>query len=601
MIRRPSASLPCFFLILACGAAGSAGGETRVEGSLAPSSVEVGEAAALTIHIEGAGSIEGEPDLTAPEGVRIRGGGESRSFSLMNGRFAQSLEKQYLVVPLREGEFTIGPFDVKVSGRLYRIGPFPLSAAKGGATPGVPPTRGGGQTPRGGAGPAPGAAGTPPLTLTASATPSDVYVGQQLLLTLSFLRRADTRVIGARFAPLELEGFWKEELPPERHATRRLGNAAYEANELLFALFPTRPGELTIPPAKIDVQYRDPDARSRNDPFAIFGFGGREKEEELSGPPIAVHVRPLPPGAPAEFTGAVGSYEIRGRTDRAAAVQGEPLTWTIEIEGEGNISAIQGPRFPEIPGCRGYDAGGDVNTRRTNDRIGGVKSFARVLVPESAGVLELPRLAWAYFDPRDGRYRTLGTEARRIQVAAAQAAGGGEGTAGRLGSAIRGIRTESRLVPQAAERPWTLVSFWVLQAVPTAALLAGFAVRRARERRAKDPAGTKMRMAPRRLRESLRLVEMERVDPWGRLIHAVEGFLADRYGPEVRGLTREALAGFLEERGAAPEIAARMAGLLARADALRYTPAAGASGTEIGGAVRDVAECAAHLGRRIRA
>ncbi len=582
--------------------------EVRVDGSLDPQTVEVGQSAVLTITIEGAGSMEGDPRLVAPDGIRTRDAGESRSFSLVNGKFTQSIQRQILIVALRPGTYTLGPVEVRASGRAYPIGPFTLTAIQASGAPiPVPPAQrqpGPGQRslmpPGASSGGDASPSGAPPVAVEMRADPAEVYVGQQTTLHIAFLRRAEVPVVDARFNPPATEGFWKEDLPPERQGTRMRGEVSYAATEILIALFPTRSGDLQVLPASVDVRYRDPRDRQPRDPFGFFGIGGRMREASPASGVVSIHALPLPAGAPSSFTGAVGRFTIDASLDRPDAVQGEPITWTLSVEGEGNVSSIEGPPFPEIPGCRGYDAGNEVKTTKSQDRIGGKKRFSRVLVPEAAGTLEFPRIAWAFFDPEGARYRTLEIPARRINVAPSKSAGA-DGSAGRLGGAIRGNRRNGRLVSMASERPWSRPAFWILQTIPVAALVAGFLFKRRREEILKDPGGARMRQAPRKLRLALAAVEADRIDPWGRLSRALEDFLADRYGPEIRGMTRPGLAAYLAARGVPASTGDRLSGLLEKSDTLRYAPGSASAQEEVARGVLEAADCAGNIVGRPRA
>ncbi len=562
--------------------------EVRVTGSLDPSAVTLGEPATLTITIEGSASFEGEPDFHAPDGIRVRSGGESRNFSLVNGRFSQTLQRQYAVLALRGGAYTIGPVTVKVSGRSYSLGPYSLTAGAGTTPPpaGTPADRGSADD-AGDRGP------TPPIAVEMRVEPAEVYVGQQAILSVRFLTRADIAVLDARFIAPESEGFWKVDLPQVPQSVVRRGGASYRVSEVRMALFPTRVGELKIDPARVHVQYRD-SRRDPNDPFSFFGMGGREREAEPASNACTVRAKALPKPEPPGFGGAVGRFSMDARFDRETGAQGQPITWTVTIEGDGNVSSIEGPRFPDLPGCRGIDGGSDVKSRQDAQTVGGSKSFSRVLIPEAAGGLEIPNLTWAYFDPEDGRYRTLSIPARRISIAAASVAQDAGG--GRIGGALRPIRNSSRLSPLAGERPWRQAGFWILQIVPMGALAAGIFARRRRLMIERDPTGARVRHAPRQLARALRGVETDRQDPWGALVRAVEDFLDGRYGSEIRGLTRSALAAHLVSAGANPEAAQSMAALLERADTLRFTPRSDSTRDDLSGAVRTAADCAARMG-----
>jgi len=589
---------PWFVAILALVVwSGAAAGEVRVTGAIDPETVEVGESAVLTISVEGAGSVDGTPRMNAPDGISIRSAGESRNFSMVNGRISKSIVLQFVVIALRPGAFTIGPIEVQAGGRAYTAGPFRLTATQGGG--GSPPAtvpRSPGRPPQGEPNDAGSAqAGAPPIFVDMRAEPTEVSVGQQTTLLIRFWRRADVDVLDAGFIPPETEGFWKEDLPPERHSQASRGGATYDLTEIRMALFPTRAGDLTVSPARVHVQYRDPGG-NRGDPFSFFGLGGRQREAEPASNPVSVRARALPKPAPAGFLGAVGRYTIEARPDRDGARQGEPFTWMVTIEGEGNISAVEGPRFPDIPGCRGLDGGNSAKTTKDGDVVGGSKSFSRILIPESAGNLELPSLSWVVFDPREGRYVALTVPSRRIPVVAATGIAADDASRGRVGAAIRGIRSSTRLRSLSTERPWKQAGFWLLQLIPIGALAAAFVLQRRRARIERDPAGARMRRAPRKLRAALAAVAADREDPWGALVHALDEFLVDRYGAEIRGMTRPALGEALVERGCDPGVSASLVSFLEQADARRYTPAIGSGeGDGITGAIGQAADLAARL------
>jgi hypothetical protein len=573
--------------LLLAGAIAPAVAEVRVTGALDPQAVSLGEAAVLTISLEGSGTFEGEPNFHAPEGVRVRGAGESRNFSLVNGHFSQTLQRQYMLLAMREGTYTVGPVDVRVSGRSYSIGPYTFTVGPGAAPPaGGPGDRGGGDDGQ-------DRSPTPPIAVEMSVEPQDVYVGEQTILSVRFLTRSDVAVLDAQFVAPESQGFWKVDLPQVPPATVRRGGAAYRVSEIRMALFPTRAGDLKIDPAKVHVQYRD-SRGNPNDPFSFFGMGGREREAEPASNACVVHAKALPKPEPPGFTGAVGRYSIGAKVDRTQGAQGQPITWTVTIDGEGNVASIEGPRFLDLPGCRGLDGGSDVKTRQDTKVVGGTKSISRVLIPDGAGNLEIPALGWAYFDPAEGHYRSVATQALKINVAPASASG--DAGAGRIGGALRPIRTVTHLRSLGSERPWREGWFWILQVLPVGALVAGGVLRRQRLQVERDPLGTRMRHAPRRLSRALRAVETDARDPWGALVRAVEDFLDGRYGSEVRGLTRSALSPYLVQHGANPEAARVIAALLERADTLRYTPRTEGTREDLAAAIREAGDAAARLG-----
>lgn len=577
-------------LLLAC--AGIARGESRVGAALSPLEVQVGERAVLTITVEGGGSVEGEPRWSLPEGLSVRSAGESRNFTMINGKFSQSTERRYLITPLRPGRFEIPAFDVRVSGRAYTLGPWTLTAAADSGTPAPGPSPTPGAT-KGSPPSSPAPSGEAPVRVEMTVEPQNLFVGQQAILSIRFLQRADVTVYDARFIPPETEGFWKEDMPQIPRGVERRAGASYDVTEIRMALFPTRPGRLEISPARVRVQYR----MVRRDPFSLFGFSGPDREEEPASGVCAVSVKPLPEPAPDGFTGAVGSFEAKVSLDRPQGVQGEPLNWTVEIAGQGNIAALKGPVFPEIPGCRGLDGGESVDRSRDTRAVGGVKRITRILIPDRAGAVRIPDMEWAYFDPAARRYERLDLPGRSLAVAPASDAPAVGAQAHRIGGGLRPIFSRTRLHPMAAERPWTAPVYFAAAAVPVAALGFAWTVRRRRESERLDPEGARIRRAPARLRRSLALASQDAADPWGSLARGLEDYLIAQFGPEVRGLTRPALRRRLVEMGGEAGAAERIAAVLERADANRYLPSGRRDAKEFEEALRVAAESAGSLKR----
>jgi hypothetical protein len=118
---------------------------------------------------------------------------------------------------------------------------------------------------------------------------------------------------------------------------------------------------------------------------------------------------------PPSFSGAVGAFEVGSRLSAREAEAGDPLTFTLEIRGEGNFERMQAPQIPEVDGWRVYPprarmAEGDVPYR-------GVKTFEYILTPIHESVSEIPAVAFSWFDPsREAWEETvLGSDPVRIR------------------------------------------------------------------------------------------------------------------------------------------------------------------------------------------
>ena len=241
-----------------------------------------------------------------------------------------------------------------------------------------------------------------------------VLVGEQVdVLTAAWFPR-ELRLRLRRPPTLEppsFAGVWSypQPVPPGIAATKRVGDTWYDVYIYHQVIFPITPGPLEGTPAVLRYSV----------PLAFQFFSQEDRYELRSGAP-RVGVLPLPEeGRPAGFDGAVGSgltllREIDG-TPRA----GEPVGVRFVLSGRGNVSLWPPPflRWPD--GTQVYPEG----TRERLDAVGGVlggsKTFAFLVVPDSSGALPIPTVTYHYFDPVPATYQHTDVAGLRIPVAPA--------------------------------------------------------------------------------------------------------------------------------------------------------------------------------------
>jgi hypothetical protein len=122
------------------------------------------------------------------------------------------------------------------------------------------------------------------------------------------------------YEPPQFVGFWHPQKPSiSQYYANGSDGAVYDVIELTTWLFPTTPGQATIDPATVTTA------------GGFFSDGVQVQSD-----PIAIEVKPLPAGAPADFNGAVGQFEIKATPDRLSTRLGEPVTLQVELNGSGN-------------------------------------------------------------------------------------------------------------------------------------------------------------------------------------------------------------------------------------------------------------------------
>jgi hypothetical protein len=186
------------------------------------------------------------------------------------------------------------------------------------------------------------------------------------------------------------------------------------------------------------------------------------------------------------------------------------------------------------------------------------------------------------FDPVQKQYRTLRTEPIPLRVTPAQAGmPTSEATPQNLlpAGGIRPIRLRLSAV-QSAAPPWTQPWFWPLLSTPPfgLALLLGLAgLRRMLQ---VDPGEKRVRLArgaaARRLKGSRALLQRgESQTFYAEVARAVTGYLLDKQGLAVLGLTRDELAAALRQRGHGEDTVRRVIRVLDDCDRARFAPGSG--------------------------
>ncbi len=149
--------------------------------------------------------------------------------------------------------------------------------------------------------------------------------------------------------------------------------------------------------------------------FGLFTRPTVEQYLIVSSQPSLV-VRPLPLPAPANFQKAVGEFNLESTVVPQAAAVGEPVTWTLKLEGTGNWP--EGLTLPSREVSRDFQVIRPQVNRTTKDGslFDGSISEDVVLVPTKPGTYTLGPVNYSYFNPKDGRYQTLTTRAVTVIV-----------------------------------------------------------------------------------------------------------------------------------------------------------------------------------------
>lgn len=511
------------------------------------------------------------------EGFAIVGSTSSSNLAMINGVPSFQLGYDYALQPMRSGDLVVPSFTIDINGRTYRTEPIPISVTVG-TQPTVSPAQA-----------APGAvAPGERFFITAGVDKPEAWLGEQIVYTFRLFQAANLGQQPSYGAP-PFTGFWQRRESSQRSDRVLVGDRLYLVTDLDTYLFPTRSGDIEIPPARLSLVGDLNDARHR-----------------LATEPISVRIRPLPDDAPPAFGGAVGRYGLAASAAPTDVAVDEPVRLTLTLSGEGNVETAPDPAWPELAGWQSYDDGQTQAVEARDGRIVGQRTWRRLYVPSRPGAAQLPAVRYAYFDPQRGSYAVAETAPIDVRVRPASNAGAAAPAAtdpaDRAVPMVDGImpvpdtsrwRTDAPLLepdipPPGAQTGWgtlgrgraaaarvTRLGYWLLWFGPFAVVALDIGrLRRARRLAAqRNVYGARVRAAADAARREMVAASSAGAVPAVALADAVRAVLSAAIGPRVAGVAHDALLPLLEARGLGTELARRAVEALALGDAAAWRPA----------------------------
>lgn len=543
--------------------------EIAVRAQVDRTNVTLEDQISLQVIVEGRVRSVEDPERPAMDGFDLYVQGRSQSMQIVNGDVSASTIFSYLLVPKREGKFTVPPFVVRAAGKEFKTEPITISV-------------GGSPTPRG----APGGRNGEPeeradreVFVLSRVDKQNAFVNEQVLYTFYLYRAVD--VTNMNYSQPGFQGFWVEKLKDnEKQYYKVLNGRRYIVHEVTTALFPTTSGKLTIEPSSLQLVML-------TTPFG-FSLFDRGVERVLKTKALEVDVSALPVAAkPAIFEGAVGEgLQLSAKIDRAEVAEGDPVTLTVRVEGSGNVKTFSKPKLPDLPQFKSYDSDSKTDVQAL-ERVAGSRTWEIVLVPKDEGDYQIAPLRLAYFDTNEGRYRTLETKPMHVTVVKGTGAGSVASSASEdqpvqqqdiqiLGKDLAHIHTDVAVSDQ-----WTPLYrrgvFAALMPLPLCAALGATLLRRRRHRFATDVAlarSTRARkLAVKRLAAARQALGANQGEAfYAEVQRALRQYVGDKLNASAAGMTHGDLEDSLRAAQLPDDLIARLIAMLERCDAARFAP-----------------------------
>lgn len=528
-------------------------------------------------------------DFTPPsfEGFEVLAGpvqSTSTNYQNINGQSSTTHTRSYTytVRVVQEGKVTVPSASIKIGKDTYTTDPKTVETVKG-------------QVPDGGSSSAGQRAGDD-LRLRVSVSKTRVVVGEPVIVTLKLYVQSSA-ISGfedVRFPTFD--GFWSQEIDAPQNiqfVRENYDGQIYNAALLRrYMLLPQQTGTLTIEPSELvcllQIQAEQTGPRSIFDDF----FSSYQTiRKRVASEPVTINVSALPAGAPASFTGGVGSFRLSAGFDSDSVAAHEATSLKITISGTGNINLVDAPKVRLPADFESYDVRKTENITTGASGSTGTLTFEYPFIPRAPGTFDLEPVEFTYYDIDAGRYRTLSSGPLSLKVgegtrtdAAVIPSGVSKRSVESLGEDIRFISTTTNL--RKAGR--MMVSSPAMIIIPTVILLAAAAVwvllARSIVRRS-DVAGTRnrkaMKVARARLKNASAFLRQGLYGAFYEELHkALHGYISDKLMLPVADLTRERIGEELRARGKDEAVIQELSDILDACEYARYAPASGSEAME---------------------
>lgn len=558
-----------------------------------PLTVAVGEAFRVEF------ALNAKPDedsFKAPsfEGFDVLAGpavSQGSSVQIINGSMTKSVSYTYtfVLLPQAAGNVTVGAAEVKVDGTTYRTRPLPVEIVNEGEGSGAR-QQSGSHRPDDAQTDAQSQIGKDDILLRAVVSRTSVYKNEPLHVAFKLYTRVPYVNIVPESAP-SFNGFWSQDLtdPNAGRVGRETYNGkVYETRVLYdYLLYPQQVGALAIEPVEMTVVAQVV-VQSRNaDPFFGSGREVYNVPRKVQSQRAAVTVKPLPTGAPASFSGAVGNFTMDTQfpSERIAANSG--ATVTVKISGTGNLTFVQAPKLPLPTSFEQYNVKTTESINTSSSGISGYRQFEYPFIARAEGTYDLEPVEFTFFDPQRMQYVTLKSKPMTLEITP-DARGGGDAVVmqGRgmskeevkmLGQDIRYIKLKGAQLRSEREPFIFSAAYWIL----LGGILVVFAMiyvalrRQIREsqnvvlvrgKRANKVAVQRFRAARRYMEEQNRHAFYEE------MLRALWGYMSDKFNIPVANLTKENVREELHKRGVSSEDSQRFTAIITQCDEAQYSP-----------------------------
>ena len=548
----------------------------------APQSVVMGEQFRLTFVVNAEGKeprVQEMPDFDV-----LMGPSQSTSYSSswVNGKNTSetTVSFTYILMPKKEGTYTIAPATIKVKGATYSSNGLSIKV--------LPADKSGKSSSNSSSGTSSATISNDDFFVRMIVSKANVYEQEGFLVTFKLYAARPCGLSGAKFP--EFEGFLAQEidLPDKQWVQDHYNNRNYFTVDLKqVVLYPQRSGQLTIGKGTYDATIRISTPSKARSIFDDFFDSYRDMNKQLVSQPATINVKPLPSGKPASFSGAVGNFTMTASLSNDHVKANEAVTVKVKISGNGNLKVLKNPEVIFPNDFDVYDPKVDVDTKTTTSGVTGSKNIEYMAIPRYAGDFEIPAVSFSYFDTKSQSYKNLTSDSFKLHVdkgdnSSATASSvtnySNKESVKYLGQDIRFLKTRGiHFITRRDDVFFGSFLYYLAYIVPAILFVIFFIMYRNQIKENSDLAKVRIRkankMAIKRLKNAGKLMQEKKKEAfYEEILKALWGYLSDKLSIPQADLTKDNVEAELAKYGVDELLTKEFMDILNTCEFARYAP-----------------------------
>jgi len=499
-------------------------------------------------------------------------GGPSSSVnqSWINGKASYSQAYIYIIEPKEIGEFTIEPATIEYKDELIKSNAVKITVTKEVEIPKDPNN--------------PDYIAQQSIHLVAEVSKLNPYVGEGIYVVYKLFVSENINLYGSQVNETpQYKGFWNQDIKVKQvnFKSGQFNGENYKYVILKKAiLIPQRSGKLVIEPIEMSFSVGIPTGRGD-----FFGnMITRNINYSTKSAAKDVIVKALPEaGKPIDFSGAVGEFDFKVLADKNILKANDAAQIKVEISGSGNLKLFEIPKITTPVELEVYTPEHKEDVVTSLSGLRGSISDAYTVVPQFKGKYKIPEVAFSYFNTKEGKYKTITSNAIIVNVTEGKELPSANNTFNNTekkqvisnDNNFRFIALNTTFKPAVEEEFFKSTLFYLLLLLPFLAIPIGIIIGNKRAKRAGDVFGNKIRKADKLARKYLSQANKQLGNQeafYVALEKALHNFLKAKLHVETSDISQEKIAEILKRKSVEVVTIEEFISVLNNCDFARYTP-----------------------------